>query len=233
MSTIRRCYLYAVLSVALILLLFGLPDLVRLGIDALAGRVRLGTGQSRDELSRALAFTIVAAPLWLAHAQAIRRAVAGDGSAAHAERGAVTRSIALMATLVVLAAIAGWSGFLIVHELTVAGFDIPRDRWAMEDLPERLSWLVVTSGMAIPYLRWRVADHRVAHERLGDDVGDRIATYGLLLGAAAIGLLAARDLVAALVELAVHGTWTVAAEDRKSTRLNSSHSQQSRMPSSA
>lgn len=203
MPTIRRIYLYGALTIALVLLLLGLPDLVRIALDRIGGGASLGAAAVRDALSRALAFAIIGLPLWVAHAVAIGRTVAGPTDAARMERAGVTRAVTLTGTIVTLEAAAAWMAYRGVHEVVLIASGPLRPEWSSEDLPFVAAWLLVAGLVLVPYLRWRIADHRLAAERLGDDVATRIACYGTLAVAAILGLAATRDLIDLLLRLAL------------------------------
>ena len=86
------------------------------------------------------------------------------------------------------------------------------------------TWIVVLSGFMEPLLNLVVFGYGV-----GAFVGNIELADGRSVSYAAFvvpGLLASAAMMGAVMD----ATWNV---DRKSTRLNSSHSQQSRMPSSA
>ena len=81
MLTVKRLYLYGVLGVALVPLLVGLTDLIRLVVEGLADaagvRALGGAALAREELSWALALVVVAVPILSLHAWLLQRSMRG------------------------------------------------------------------------------------------------------------------------------------------------------------
>lgn len=194
MSTIRRVYIYLALSVALILVLAGLPDLLRIAFEQ-AGRGSLDLSRvARDDLSRALAFACVGGVLWAVHARLATGLVRGEGPEADAERGSVARAVLLTGTIVVLGAAAAWTGAELARALLREAFGYVVFAWERADVARLAATLIVFLGALLPYLRWRIADHRSAPERLADDVATRVALYGGLAVFGSLALVTLRDL---------------------------------------
>ena len=96
MLTARRLYLSVVSAIALGLMLAGLIGLVRVILEALTATAAVsGPDRTREDLSLAIALTVVGTPLWLAHAWYGERLARAAGPAGAAERGSPLRSLYL------------------------------------------------------------------------------------------------------------------------------------------
>ena len=86
MLTAKRLYLYGVLLVSLVLLLWGLVDLVRFALDELARAAGTAPAYAgtfeREALSLALALTLVAGVIFFIHLMLVRRTLRGPAAQA-------------------------------------------------------------------------------------------------------------------------------------------------------
>jgi len=194
MPTIRRIALYGALTVALALVLAGIPDLLRVLLDQVSRGSLALPRVARDDLSRALAFALVGGLLWIAIAWLMARRVRGDGPDALADRASPTRALVLTGTIVVLGSWAAWTGGDLLRALFRDLLDVPSLAWDRPDVRGLTATLVVLAGMLVPYVRWRIADHRLAPERLAPDAATRAALYGALAILGITWLVALRDL---------------------------------------
>ena len=112
MITAKRLYLYGVLGAALVPLLLGLTDLLRLALRGVAGVVGrrdiIGAEMVREDLSWALALVVVALPIWIVHVWLVRRLTSGSSSsAANDERASAARATYFFLVLAATGIVAG------------------------------------------------------------------------------------------------------------------------------
>ena len=110
MLTLKRTYLYAVLGIALAVMLIGLTDIARVALERVADIFRSRSYVSDDmrtELSWALALVIVATPVFLVHLGLVRRTLHGPAAAVADERACASRATYFFIVLIATGAIAG------------------------------------------------------------------------------------------------------------------------------
>lgn len=190
MLTLKRLYLYSVLGVALVLLLRGLTDLVRLGFerlgDAFGARSYIGEEFALADLSWALALVIVATPIWLVHLWLVRQTLHGPAQAVADERACASRATYF---LLVLAGTGIATGLYL--------FDASQQLVAMVTLGDRpwglagaLAGVVVVGSAWALHLYARRFDLKMAPERTAGDWLTRLYLYGALFITAVIGCIA-------------------------------------------
>ena len=110
MLTLKRIYLYAVLGIALAVMLVGLTDVVRVAFDRAGDILDSRSYVSEDmrtELSWALALVIVATPVFLVHLGLVRRSLRGPAVTAADERACASRATYFFIVLVATGFVAG------------------------------------------------------------------------------------------------------------------------------
>jgi hypothetical protein len=190
MLTLKRLYLYSVLGVALLLLLRGLTDLVRLGFerfgDALGARSYIGEEFFRADLSWALALVIVATPIWVVHLWLVRRTLRGPVEAVAGERACASRATYF---LLVLAGTGIATGMYLfdASQQVVASVTLGDRPWG---LAGALAGFVVVGAAWALHLHARRFDLKVAPEHTAGDWLTRLYLYGALFITAVIGCIA-------------------------------------------
>ena len=133
MLTLKRVYLYAVLGIALAVLLVGLNDVVRVAFDRagdiLASRSYVSE-DTRTELSWALALAIVSAPVFLVHLLLIRRTLRGPEETVADERASAARATYFFLVLVVTGAIAAMR-LVELAEILIASIAFGHRAWEL------------------------------------------------------------------------------------------------------
>lgn len=210
MITAKRLYLYGVLGAALVPLLLGLTDLLRLALRGVAGVVGprdiIGAEMVREDLSWALALVVVALPIWLVHAWLVRRLTSGSSSSdANDERASAARATYFFLVLAATGIVAGLRLFDVTHE--ALGAVIADDRaWGVAGA---MAGVIVVGSAWFLHVWWRSRDLRSAPARLAGDWLTRAYLYAALfilagLAAFSIGALAS---VAAQELVAVRPAW--------------------------
>lgn len=199
MPTIRRIYWYLALTVGLAVTFAGLSQLGSIGLELLRQWGRAGIHLPPDELSRAIAFTLVGLAIWVGHTVAIVRAVGRDDRGARVERGSPIRATVLTATIVTLLAAVAVSAYQLVDEWVGTAFGERFLTWERLNVAAQTALIIVALALAIPSIAWRIADHRRAPEQLADDLATRVGVYGLLAGATLLSLVGIADLLGASI----------------------------------
>jgi len=209
MVTVKRLYLYSVLGLALVPLLLGLTDLLRLVFEGIAGaagvRVLSGASLPREELSWALALVVVAAPLWALHAWLLRGSLRGEEQDVIEERASSVRATYFFLVLAVTAVVAGWH--LIDLLSSFMGVVLTNGRgW---ELAGALAGTVVVGSAWLAHVLWRAADFRAVPHRTAGDWLTRLYLYGALFVVAAIALIESADVLSSVAREFVHArpTW--------------------------
>lgn len=206
MSTVKRLYLYGVLLVSLVLLTWGLADLVGVALDGLgrvAGHAPAIAGTfAREELSRAIALGLVGGLIFGTHVLLVRRTLIGPEADPAVERSCPSRSSYFFLVLTGI----GLAGLLSAYEfvqgtLASVAFGLPG-----YELAWPLGGALVCGGVWAVHLVVRQADLSAAPHRLAGDWLDRAYLYGTLL---LTGLAAALQLGEALTVMAreLLGAW--------------------------
>ncbi len=178
MLTIKRLYLYGVLGVAMVLLLWGLTDLVRFALDgihrAVGSNPALGGSFAGEELSRAVALVLVAGSIVAVHLALIRRSLRGAPAEVADERASASRSTYFFFLLAGTGSALVWALFGLTYALIVlVAFG---DRGP--DLIGPLGLAVVVGGAWLLHLLARAHDLRAAPERTAGDWLTRLYLYG-------------------------------------------------------
>lgn len=195
MVTVKRVYLYGVLGVSLVLLLWGLSDLLRFAFDeaghALGASPAFGGSFAREELSRALALTLVAGGIFGVHLALVRGSLRGSLADAADERACTARAVYFFLLLVGTGAafLSSVSDFTYQLVGSVA-FDF-RD----SDPLAAFASVIVFGGAWALHLLARGTDLRAVPARLAGDWLTRAYLYGALFVTFAIGALAAGELL--------------------------------------
>lgn len=208
MATVKRIYLYGVLGAALVPLLLGLTDLLRLIIDGLADMTGISALSARialGELSWSLTLVVIAAPIWAFHAWLMRRWLHRPEPWPTEERASTARAAFFFVVLVATAAVAGWH--LIELTLLVLRALISGDRpWG---LSASLCGALVVGTAWLGHLAWRAGDFRQAAQRIAGDWLTRLYLYGVLFVLIIVALVQTADLLvtAGRVALDVRPAW--------------------------
>jgi hypothetical protein len=196
MVTARRVYLYSVLAVSLVLLAWGVSDLLRLALEttseAIAGNARQPAGSQVgfEDLSRGLAFVIVGAPLWAVHWWHLGRTVRDARDPAD-ERAAPSRAVYFTLVLTATVAVVGLAGAMLLTALFRSVLVAPEP-----DDPGARAAVGVTAGAVwLFHAAQRRRDLRLAPARLADDWLTRLYVYGVLSVAVTAALFAASDII--------------------------------------
>ncbi len=196
MQTAKRIYLYGVLGIALVLLLWGLSDLLRFAFDQL-GRALGSTPAfmgsfAREELSRALALLLVAGGIVAVHLALVRGLLRGTPAAVADERAATSRAVYFFLVLVGTGAVLLWSAFDLAYQL-IGSFLLER-----RDLDPlgRLAGVIVVGGAWGLHVLARRRDITEAPARLAGDGLTRAYLYGGLFITCLIVALEAGDALA-------------------------------------
>jgi len=198
MLTVKRLYLYGVLGVALVLLLWGLTDLVRFALDQLARA--LGTTPAlsgwfaREELSRAVALVLVAGSIFGVHLALVRHSLRGTAAEVTDERASASRATYFFLVLIGTGAVLFWALFGTTYQLieTVAFGERGRD--VLEPLG---SVIVVGTAWAL-HIFARRADLRAAPTRTAGDWLTRAYLYGVLFATFFIAAWQSGDILGAV-----------------------------------
>jgi uncharacterized membrane protein (DUF485 family) len=95
-AVIRRLYYYAVAATGLVMLWFGIVDVVQVGMDWVTGRVAVaGERIWVYPLATGLSLLTIAAPIWAFHWQVVQRVARQDSAAGLAERASGPRKVYL------------------------------------------------------------------------------------------------------------------------------------------
>ena len=139
MLTMKRLYLYGVLGVALVLLLWGLTDLVRFALEqlsrALGTSPAFGDRLGREELSLAVALVLVAGSIFGVHLAFIRRSLRGDPADVADERASASRSTYFFLVLLGTGAVLFWASYS--TDLSTDRFSGLRCAWSRRDRATR------------------------------------------------------------------------------------------------
>jgi hypothetical protein len=195
MVTVKRLYLYGVLSVALVPLLLGCSHLLQLALEGFADVVGVralgGSRLAREELSWALALVVVAAPIWVLHAWLLRLSVRRSESDAIDERASAARATYFFVVLAIALGVAGWCLF----ELTSAVIRFLASGDEAWSLAGPVAGAAVAGTAWALHLRWRARDLGVAPQRTAGDWLTRLYLYGVLFVAAAVALMLTANLL--------------------------------------
>jgi hypothetical protein len=195
MLTAKRLYLYGVLLVSLVLLLWGLTDMLRFAFDELAQAVgtapALGGSFAREELSRALALVIVAGAIFAVHLVLVGRTLRGSAADVADERASASRATYFFLVLAGTGIAFGWSLFSLAYELiSTVAFD-ERGR----DLIGPAGGAIVIGSAWLAHLVVRRGDLRSAPERTAGDWLTRGYLYGALFATFLVGAMSAADML--------------------------------------
>ncbi|MDI3340734.1 MAG: DUF5671 domain-containing protein [Sphaerobacter sp.] len=125
MRVVRPIYLYFIAAVALAMLASGLMDLLRIALEQASlalgdSLVIVGGDQDvRRELSRSVALSVVALPVWLLHWWLAERAALRPDLAGEAERRSLVRALFLTAVLAGSFTVSTIASVLLVERLVV------------------------------------------------------------------------------------------------------------------
>jgi hypothetical protein len=195
MVTVKRLYFYSVLGVALVPLLVGLADLLRLIIEAVVGaagvRALSGAALPREELSWALALVVVAAPIWALHAWLLRGSSHEQEQDVIEARASSARATYVFIVLVVSAAVTCWH-LIDLSSAVLATLLARGEPWSVA-APLAGSLVVGTAWLG--HVLWRAADFRAAPQRTAGDWLTRMYLYGVLFVAAVLALVEAADVL--------------------------------------
>lgn len=221
MVTVKRLYLYSVLGVSLILLLWGLTDLVRFALDEVARPFGVGPAVAgsfaREELSRAIALALVAGGIFGVHLAIVRSLLQGTRSRVADERASATRATYVFLVLMGTGAAALWSTFHLFYDLIgVVAFSSR----GIDVLDSAAGFIVFGSAWAL-HLAARRTDLRVAPERLAGDWLMRAYLYGALFVTFLIAAVESGDLLSTVARQAMGlvpmwegpGWWQAAISD--------------------
>ncbi|MFO7530956.1 MAG: DUF5671 domain-containing protein, partial [Candidatus Limnocylindrales bacterium] len=197
MQTVKRLYLYGVLGVALVLLLWGLSDLLRFGLDqvaraagadpAFAGRL------AREDLSRAVALVIVAGSIFAVHLALIRQSLRGPKAAVVDERASVARSTYFFLVLAGTGTALGLASIDLVDGF-IAAVGFGERGW--RPMSSLASIAVFGIAWAL-HLRVHLDDLRSVPHRLAGDWLTRAYLYGTLTVAVLIATVETGEVLAA------------------------------------
>ena len=196
MVTARRIYLYSVLTVSLILLAWGLSDLLRLALvtvsDTFAGSAGplAGSQVGFEDLSRGLAFVIVGVPLWAVHWWHLGRTIRDARDPAD-ERAAPSRAVYFTLVLTATVAVVGLAGAMLLSALFRSILVAPEP----DDLGARAAIAVAAGAVWLFHAGQRRRDLRIAPARLAGDWLTRLYVYGVLAVSVTAALFAASDII--------------------------------------
>jgi hypothetical protein len=195
MLTVKRLYLYGVLLASLVLLTWGLTDLLRFGLAELArsaGTAPIYGGSfAREELSRALALGIVAGLIYAVHLVLLQRGLHGPAHEVADERASTARATYFLLVLIGSGAVLVWSlvdfvaGLLVVVVFGGRGVDLIGPAGAA----------VVAGAIWLLHLRARGGDLRSAPARTAGDWSTRAYLYGALFATVVMAAFASGDLL--------------------------------------
>ncbi len=212
MVTVKRLYLYTVLGVALVPLLLGLTDLLRLvfeGSASAAGvRAPFGAALAREDLSWALALVVVATPIWVLHAWLLRRSLRGPKADVIDERASSARATFFFVVLV--ATIAVTSAHLMdLCSALLAAVLARGEPWSVA---APLAGTLVVGSAWVGHVLARSVDLRSEPERTADDWLTRLYLYGVLLVVALLAIVEAALVLRTVAEQLVETrpTWGAA-----------------------
>jgi hypothetical protein len=178
MQTVKRLYLYGVAGISLVLLLWGLTDLVRFVLDGIGGAIgstpAFGGSFAREELSRAVALVLVAGCIFGVHVVLVRRLLLGDPAHDIEERAATSRSVYFFLVLAGTGVALLWSSFDLAYHL-IGSFTLDPGEL---DPAGRLADVIVLSAGWAGHLLARRHDMRVVPARLAGDWLTRAYLYG-------------------------------------------------------
>jgi hypothetical protein len=215
MLTLKRLYLYGVLGLTLVPLLFGLIELTHLIFDGIfesVGSGALGGARmAREDLSRAVALTVVAAPIWAVHFVLLRRSLRGSDVEVAEERASAARATYFF---VVLAGTLIFAG-LYLRDLVLMVANASLDGASLDVAGAAAGTLVVGAAWLL-HLAWRAGDLRLAPARTAGDWLTRLYLYGVLFIATTLAAftlataisIVARELLGIQPLWAASGWWT-------------------------
>ena len=195
MLTVKRLYLYGVLGVALVLLLWGLTDLVRFVLDELAqvaGSTPAFGGQFlREELSRAVALVLVAGSIFAVHLALVRRSLRGSAAEIADERASASRATYFFLVLAGTAIATSMALFEVGDQL-ISMMAFGERSW---DLVSPMGSVIVVGSAWVAHILVRRGDLRSAPARTAGDWLTRAYLYGVLFASALLASFAAAQVL--------------------------------------
>lgn len=200
MLTVKRLYLYGVLGVSLVLLLWGLTDLLRFVLDevaqAMGSRPAFGGSFAREELSRAVALVIVAGAIFTVHLALVRRTLRGSPAEVADERASASRATYFFLVLIgtgVTFGLATWDlASQLIDSLVFGG-----RAW---DLVGPTGTVIVVGSAWVSHIVVRRGDLRSAPDRTAGDWLTRLYLYGILFGSMILAATASAQVLATVAE---------------------------------
>ena len=213
MLTLRRIYLYAVLGVALAVLLLGLTDIVRIALDRIADTLAARTFISDDiraELSWALALVIVSAPVFVVHLVLVRRSLTGPAAAVADERACASRSTYFFLVLLVTGVLA----WMRLFELADAAIHVAVSGARAWEISGVAAGALIAGGAWVLHAIARRHDFAAAPSRTAGDWLTRGYLYGTLFATAMLVCIGVGNTLATVARRALDlqptwesGTW--------------------------
>jgi hypothetical protein len=194
MLTLKRTYLYAVLGIALAVMLIGLTDIARVALERAADVFRSRSYVSdamRTELSWALALVIVATPVFLVHLGLVRRTLHGPATAVADERACASRATYFFIVLIATGVITG-TRLVDLFETLIGTAAFGQRAW---EVGAAAAGSIVVGSAWLGHAWARRHDLRVAPRHTAGDWLTRGYLYGALFVTALLACVGAGNLL--------------------------------------